>query len=426
MKRTATRLEFRGSDGSTLAARLDRPTGEPRAWALFAHCFTCGKDIFAASRISAALAERGFAVLRFDFTGLGASEGDFANTNFSSNIEDLLAAADHLRTHHEAPSLLIGHSLGGAAVLAAAHRVPEARAVVSIAAPSEPSHVKHLFHSSIEEIEASGEAEVRLAGRPFRIKKQFLEDLEEQTMRSAIRGFGKLGQALLVLHSPKDELVDIDHARRIYEAALHPKSFVSLDDADHLLTRRADAEYAADLLASWASKYLPEAATTEATPSTDEAPAAGTVRVSETGESRFTQSIVSGRHRLPADEPVSIGGDDRGPSPYELLLASLGSCISMTLRMYADRKEWPLERTTVDLRHAKIHARDCEDCETEDGYVDLIDIEVRFDGPLDATQRARLVEIAERCPVHRTLKGEVRTETREVAPVTATEENGRS
>ncbi len=400
------RIEFIGSQGDVLAARLDRPLAAPRAYALFAHCFTCSKDIFAASRIARALAAYGVAVLRFDFTGLGSSQGEFANTNFSSNVEDLVRAADYLRQHERAPAILIGHSLGGAAVLAAASRVPEAVAVATIGAPADPAHVGRLLAAQKAEIESAGEAEVVLGGRTFRIRKQFLDDLAGHKLDAAI---GAMNKALLVLHSPIDETVAIDDAARIFTAAKHPKSFVSLDTADHLLTRPADAEYVAEVLAGWASRYLP-AAEAEA-----EAPAAadqGEVVVSETGEGRFAQAIVAGPHRLAADEPASVGGGDTGPTPYGLLLAALGACTTMTLRMYAERKKLPLEKASVRLRHEKIHARDCENCETQEGRIDRIEREIVLEGPLDGAQRQRLLEIAEKCPVHRTLHSEVQIESR--------------
>ena len=249
----AERPGFPGANGAMLAARLDSPDGAVRAYALFAHCFTCGKDVFAASRIAQALTDHGIAVLRFDFTGLGASEGDFANTNFSSNIADLRAAAAYLRVHHAAPQILIGHSLGGAATLAVAGDIPEARAVVTIAAPSDPSHVMHLFGAQADTIAAEGEAQVRLAGRPFRIRQQFLDDIADQALQPKIAALRK---ALLVMHAPGDTTVDIDNAMRIFQAARHPKSYISLDDADHLLTRREDAVYVANLIAAWSGRYL--------------------------------------------------------------------------------------------------------------------------------------------------------------------------
>ncbi len=406
MAARSEKLNFEGATGEELAARLDLPEGTPRAYALFAHCFTCTKDIFAASRIAGGLADNGIAVLRFDFTGLGHSNGEFANTNFSSNVADLLKAADHLRKAYEAPKLLVGHSLGGAAVLAAAPRVPEALAVATIGAPADPGHVQHLFQDARPEIEAKGEAEVLLAGRQFRIKKQFLEDIESHKLAEAI---GSLRKALLVFHAPRDATVGIDNAGRIFAAAKHPKSFVSLDDADHLLTRKADGIYVANVLSAWATRYLDGEPAGKSMPALCAEP--GTVVVQETGEGRFTQRIAAGKHLLSADEPPSVGGGDTGPTPYDLLLAGLGACTSMTLRLYAAHKKWPLERVTVTLRHDKIHAQDCADCETKEGRLDRIERRVAIDGPLDAAQRQRLLEIADKCPVHRTLESEVVVET---------------
>ncbi|MGD1877620.1 MAG: alpha/beta fold hydrolase [Kiloniellaceae bacterium] len=406
MAAKSEKVSFAGADGAMLAARLDLPQGRPRAYALFAHCFTCNKDIFAAARIADGLAARGIAVLRFDFTGLGASEGDFANTNFSSNIEDLLRAADFLRDSYEAPKLLIGHSLGGAAVLAAAGRIPEAKAVATIAAPADPAHVAAHFTDARPEIEAAGEAEVLLVGRPFRIKKQFLEDIETHRLEAAIGGMKK---ALMVFHAPRDATVGIDNASRIFLAAKHPKSFVSLDDADHLLSRKPDAIYVAEVLAAWAGRYL---GTAEAETALRAQP--GQVVVEETGEGRFTQRIAAGSHALRADEPESVGGLDTGPGPYDLLLAGLGACTSMTMRMYAERKGLALEKTRVTLSHNKIHAEDCATCETKEGKVDRIERTIEMTGQLSAEERRRLLEIADKCPVHRTLHSEVLIETRAV------------
>ncbi|QHO68487.1 bifunctional alpha/beta hydrolase/OsmC family protein [Marisediminicola antarctica] len=400
-------LEFPGSHGALLAARLDLPDGPPRAYALFAHCFTCSKDGLASARISRALTEFGIAVLRFDFTGLGKSGGEFANTNFSSNIEDLEFAAAFLRERYAAPSILIGHSLGGAAVLAVTHRIPEVTAVVTIGAPADPDHLAHLLRESRAEIEESGEAEVVLAGRTFRVRQQFLADIAAQPQAERIRD---LGAALLVMHSPADAIVAVDNARRIYEAARHPKSFVALDGADHLLTSPADAAYAAAILATWAGRYAlgpPAGAAAPAppVPITLPDPAEGLVVVSERGSGAYAQEIMIGRHRLTADEPLPIG-TDTGPSPYDLVLAGLGACTSMTMRLYAARKKWPLEKVTVSLRHSRIHAKDCADCETTTGQVDRIERVIHFEGDLDADQIERLSGIADKCPVHRTLRSE--------------------
>ena len=399
------RFTFPGSQGDSLAARLDVPDGTPRAVALFAHCFSCGKDVLAAGRIARALTQYGIAVLRFDFTGLGSSEGDFANTNFSSNVGDLLAAAHHLRREKQAPAILIGHSLGGTAMLAVAGDIPEARAVATIGAPYEPGHVANQFRDRLAEIEARGEAEVSLGGRPLRIRKQFLDDVREQCQAERV---AQLRKALLVMHAPLDPVVGIDNATEIFVRAKHPKSFISLDRADHLLSQPADADYAATVIAAWASRYVEEEARA---PEDLAIPDAVVVR--ETGQGRFQQAVAIGPHRLTADEPRSVGGDDSGPGPYDLLLAGLGACTSMTMRLYAERKGWPLGRATVVLRHRKIHAADCADCETKEGKIDEITREITLPGPLDEEQRTRLLEIADRCPVHRSLHSEIKVETRE-------------
>jgi putative redox protein len=399
---TREKLTFTGSGGHTLAARLDRPQGPPIAYALFAHCFTCGKDVAAAQRIARALAERGIAVLRFDFTGLGHSDGEFANTNFSSNVADLVAAADALRARHAAPALLIGHSLGGAAVIAAAPQVPEAKAVATIGAPADPEHVGRNFAAKLPEIEQHGEAEVDLGGRAFTIRKQFLADIAGQTLHDTL---ATLRKALLVLHGPRDAIVGIDNATRIFTAAKHPKSFVSLDDADHLLSRKPDALYAAQVLAAWAARYI-DAPRPDPTPDLGPEPMPEGVVVQETGAGRYANRVVAGAHRMLADEPAEMGGTNTGPSPYDWLLGGLGACTSMTIRMYAERKGWPLDRVTVRLTHSKIHAEDCEDCETKSGKIDLIEREVHLVGALDDAQRQRLLEIADKCPVHRTLESE--------------------
>jgi len=369
-----------------LRARLDTPAGAARAYALFAHCFTCSKDSKAATFVSQTLAAQGIATLRFDFSSL----------ELSSNIDDLVAAADWLRANRAAPQILAGHSFGGAAVLVAAARVPEARAIATIGAPFEPAHVSRLLTSSLDEIRSSGEAQVDIGGRPFRVKKKFLDDLARQ---DAAQTIGALHKPLLILHSPLDTSVDVENAAKIFMAAKHPKSFVSLDRADHLLTRREDAHYAATILAAWASRYLD--------PQTEDAEAVPGVRVAEAGENKFAQLVCAGRHRLRADEPVAAGGDDSGPDPYALLLAGLGACTSMTVRMYAQRKNWPLAHVTVDLKHGKVHADDCAECETREGRIDRIERLVTLQGDLDEDQRQRLLEIANQCPVHRTLHSEV-------------------
>jgi putative redox protein len=399
----AERFDFPNAKGEKLAAVLDLPDGTPRATALFAHCFTCGKNVVAASRIADALNALGIAVLRFDFTGIGSSEGEFANTTFSSNIADLVAAADHLRRTRQAPALLIGHSLGGAAVLAAAEAIPEARAVVTIAAPSDPGHVTHLFKDKLETIGEHGEVEVALAGRPFRIRREFLADVAEQKLTERI---ARLRKALLIFHSPTDDMVGIENASHIFTAAKHPKSFVSLAGADHLLTKRGDAAYVANVLAAWAERYLEPAPTAQAG---EHAPRQ--VTVTETGGGKYQQAVTIGPHHLIADEPLAAGGLDSGPAPYDFLLAGLGACTAMTLRMYADLKKLPLERVSVTLSHSKIHAKDCAECETKEGKVDRIERVLTLTGALSDEERARLVEIADKCPVHRTLSSEINIRT---------------
>jgi putative redox protein len=398
------RVKFRGGSGFELAARVELPVGRPRAHALFAHCFTCSKDLKAARRISMALAERGIAVMRFDFTGIGESEGDFVETDFSSNVGDLVAAADFMREHYGPPRILIGHSLGGAAVLSAAARIPDSVAVATIAAPSDTSHLGDRLIRLAPELDRRGEAEVNLGGRRFRVRRELVDDLHENELEPAIAA---LGRALLVMHSPSDEAIGIDNAWRIFEAAGHPKSFVALEGADHLLLRNErDARYAAEVLAAWADRYLDD---DEAAERSEEGQR-GVVEVCG-GASGYLQQIVAGPHRFVADEPTRVGGTDQGPTPYDLLLAGLGACTSMTLRMYADRKGWPLDQVDVRLSHDRVHARDCEDCMSTEGRVDVIERVVRVQGELDASQRARLLEIADRCPVHRTLENEIKIRT---------------
>jgi uncharacterized OsmC-like protein/pimeloyl-ACP methyl ester carboxylesterase len=399
------RFQFTGEGGHQLAAALDLPDGEPAAYALFAHCFTCGKDVLAAKRIATTLAAKGIAGLRFDFTGIGSSEGDFANATFTSNVADLVRAANHLRETRKAPALLIGHSLGGAAILAAASQIAEAKAVVAISAPSDPAHVTGLFKDHIENIRTLGRVEVSLAGRPFAITRQFIDDVAEHDLMARVT---LLRKALLVLHSPTDDTVGIDNATRIFLSAKHPKSFVSLADADHLLSQRRDSTYAADVIAAWAERYIPVASPKAAEP--DQGPRQVVVR--ETRNSKFQQTVSVGPHRLIADEPVAVGGEDTGPGPYDFLLAGLGACTSMTMRLYADHKSLPVERITVTLKHAKIHAQDCAECETREGMLDQIDRVIAIEGALEPEQHKKLMEIADKCPVHRTLTSEIRILTR--------------
>ena len=397
-------LQFTNRYGHKLAAQLDLPIdGKPHAYAIFAHCFTCTKNLKAVDNINRSLTRGGIGVLRFDFTGLGQSEGEFADTNFTTNVSDLVDAASYLAKHYSAPGILIGHSLGGAAVLQAASEIESATAAAVIGAPARPDHVLRHLSEATKEIEAQGEAEVRLAGRPFRIKKQFLDDLKADPMAGVIKS---LKRALLILHSPVDNVVGIENAAEIFQAARHPKSFVSLDTADHLLTEPADSRYAGAMIAAWARRYIAALEADKDRAHPDESPVS--VRI---GKSGYTTEIIANGHSLIADEPESAGGTNMGPTPYDYLVAGLGACKAITVRMYADRKKWPLDAIRIGLTHAKIHADDCRECETQKGHLDEIRGQITLEGNLDDEQQRRLMEIADKCPVHRTLKGEVRIKT---------------
>jgi len=396
---TIQRVDFEGSKGARLSARLDLPTGNIYAYAIFAHCFTCSKDLHATKRVSSELARNGIAVLRFDFTGLGNSQGDFASTNFSSNREDLLIAAEHLRKHFEAPSLIIGHSLGGAAVLSIAGDIPEIKAVATIAAPSQAEHVVHNFGVKLDEIKQSGEAMVSLGGRDFSIRKQFLDDLADNDVLEKV---ANLKKPLLVLHSPTDETVGIENATQIFVTAKHPKSFVSLDSTDHLVSNSKDADFVASVIASWAMRYVDKKIVDEAVEHE------GDVVVSETGLGKFQNTVIAGNHILIGDEPDAVGGLDSGPSPYDYLAAALGTCTSMTLRMYADFKKLDVGRISVNVSHEKIHAKDCAECteheRSEGGKIDIFQRKITVEGLEDAPLAEKLLEIADKCPVHKTLE----------------------
>ncbi|HSN52292.1 MAG TPA: alpha/beta fold hydrolase [Woeseiaceae bacterium] len=395
------KVTFYNAEGHALSGLLALPESAPRAWALFAHCFTCSKNLKAATNIARALTDSGIAVLRFDFTGLGQSEGDFAETNFSSNVSDLLAAVRFLEENYRAPEILLGHSLGGTAILQAAGDVPSAVAVATIGSPSDPGHVRRLLAGAEGALRERGVAEVSLGGRPFTMKRQFLDDLERHELPVAVKSLRK---ALLVMHAPLDDIVGIDNAAALFGNALHPKSFVSLDNADHLLTREADSLYAGRVLAAWAERYLESVGPAADSPPPDTGSFDTAARTRIGG---FRTDIVAGGHALVADEPVSAGGTAAGPSPYDLLSAALASCTSMTLKMYAAHKNIDLESATVRVRHGKIHAKDCEDCESAEGRIDRFERQIVLAGDLTGEQRARLLEIADRCPVHRTLHGEV-------------------
>ena len=391
------RIEFTNAEGILLSARLELPVDErPSAYTIFAHCFTCSKDLQAVVNISRSLTQKGMAVLRFDFTGLGESQGEFSDTNFSSNISDLLSAYEHLAKKYKSPQLVIGHSLGGAAVLAAAEHMPEIKAVVTIGAPSTPDHVTHLLNKNLAEIEAEGEADVKIGGRPFKIKKQFLRDINQTTQSKKI---ATLNRALLVLHSPQDAIVGIENAREIYEQAHHPKSYISLDGADHLLSKKSDSVYAGNLISSWAARYVSLEKTQ--TLETEQ-------QVSDrTGEKEYVPEVKTENHYLLADEPLSLGGTDLGPTPYDLLVAALGTCTSITLRMYANHKKLNLKEVRVHLQHSKEHKEDCENADSNESKIDHINREIELIGNLTQEEKDRLLEIADKCPVHRTLHSEV-------------------
>ena len=403
MGQKSFKFEFQNLQGETLSGKLELPTSKhPKAYALFAHCFTCSKNIGAATRISRSLTQAGVAVLRFDFTGIGNSEGDFENTDFSSNIDDLISAARALEKKYYGPSILIGHSLGGAAVLKAGRQISSVNAIVTLGAPSDPKHVSKLFSEKLDTINNDGEAEVNLAGRKFTISKKFLEDIKEANLLESVKNLKK---ALLIIHSPIDETVSIDHAAQIYQSAMHPKSFISLDGADHLLSNKEDSEFVAQMIGAWSRRYLTQAS--EETPSVND----GEILVQSRKGEKFTQDIFNRNHALVADEPTSIKGSDLGMNPYELLLSALGACTSMTIKMYADLKKIPLDDVQVKLFHEKIHSDDCQDCqdcqETNSKKIDKIQKEIVVTGDLSEDEKKKLHEIAEKCPVNKTLKSEI-------------------
>ncbi|MGV8075301.1 MAG: alpha/beta fold hydrolase [Syntrophobacteraceae bacterium] len=395
------KLFFENAQGVKLTGLMDMPLDEkPVAYAIFAHCFTCTKNFNTAVNISRALSAEGIAVLRFDFTGLGESEGDFSETNLSSNVSDLVAAADFLGANFQAPKLLIGHSLGGAAVLLAASHIPSAVGITTIGAPFNLARITRALNRSKEEMETKGAVEITIEGKKILIKKQFVDDLDNTDMEDAVRN---LRRALLVLHSPRDAVVPLENAAQIFQAARHPKSFISLDRADHLLSDRNDSMYVGLLMAAWAGKYL--GVPFEKTPPRELEDNRIVVR---TGKKGYQTEIIANGHRLIADEPIAVGGANTGPTPYDYLVTALGSCTAMTLRMYADQKGWPLDEVVVRLKHGKIHAQDCEQCESKMGKIDFIEREIDLGGgPFTAEQRKRLLEIADRCPVHRTLHSEI-------------------
>lgn len=396
------RVEFPNEKGQKLSAYLDTPADErPRFYAVYAHCFTCSKNVLASKYISKTLARQGIAVLRFDFTGLGESEGDFSDTNFNTMLADIRSAANFLKENYAAPKLLVGHSLGGTAAIYAAPSIESVEMVSTVGSPSCPRHVVHMFSDKLEQIEMRGEATVSLSGREFKIKRHFIDALSVQNEYEAIHNLHK---PILIFHSPIDNQVSIENAARIYSHALHPKNFISLDDANHLVTDKDDARYIGQMISSWSKRYIKKAAEPELRTQHSVA-----VR---TGADSFTTAVVAGEHHLLADEPIDVGGSDLGPTPYELLLASLGSCTSITLQMYAKRKGWALEKAIVHLNHSRKHITDATECENPEAKADVFERTIEFVGDLDADQRQRLLAIAEKCPVHKTLHNTIRVNTR--------------
>ncbi|MEM9361791.1 MAG: bifunctional alpha/beta hydrolase/OsmC family protein [Bacteroidota bacterium] len=399
------KVSFSNKEGQHLVGRLELPADQhPHNFAIFAHCFTCTKNLLAVKNISKALTSNGFAVLRFDFTGLGESEGDFADTNFSGNVDDLVAAADFLTENYTAPTLLIGHSLGGAAVIFAASDIESIKAVATVGAPSNPVHVKHLFKSGLQEIVATGEAVVNLSGRDFKIKKQFVDDLETKSLPDTAKALRK---PILIMHSPQDDTVGIKNAEEIYRAAHHPKSFVSLDGADHLLFKKEDSLYVGEVISGWAKRYLPAKERVDSSLRTKHQ-----VMASLGATDGFTTQMKVGNHYMLADEPESFGGNDFGPSPYEYVSAGLSACTVMTVQMYTKRKGWPLENIEVHTSYSKSHAEDCENCEMDSAKIDTFHREITLTGDLDEKQIARILQIADKCPVHKTLHSETQIITK--------------
>ncbi len=409
MTTTASTCRFDNGRGLELSARLERPTGTVRATAVFAHCFTCSKDLRAARQVATTLADRGIAVLSFDFAGLGASDGSFDESSFSCDVADLEAAADYLGETLAPPSLLVGHSLGGAAVLVAATRIDSVRAVATIGAPADVGHVTDLFADDVATIESRGEADVVLAGRHFTIGRQFIEDLRSTDLLAAV---GSLRIAKLFLHAPLDNTVGIDNAHRLYTAARHPRSFVGLDGADHLMTDPADARYAADIIATWAQRHLPDLPDL-----VDDSPLERSDGdYGDNGARAVTtvplQADVDSRgFHVRVDEPAAAGGAETGPTPYDYLAAGLASCTTMTIEMYARRKGWPLTSAHAEVTFDRVHADDCAACEHEGGRIELFTRTIRVEGDLDDAQRDQILSIANRCPVHRTLEGTIEVHT---------------
>jgi len=396
------KINFTNAEGQQLVGRLELPINQhPHNFAIFAHCFTCNKNLSAVKNITRELTSNGFGVLRFDFTGLGESEGNFENTNFSGNVDDLISASNYLKENHTAPTLLIGHSLGGAAVIFAASKIDSVKAIATIGAPSNPKHVKHLIQNSVEEIKATGKANVSIGGRPFTIKKQFLEDIETKSLPDVAKNLRK---ALLVLHSPQDTTVGIENAEEIYVAARHPKSFVTLDGADHLLMKKEDSIYVGSVIATWAKRYI-------SIPKIDTISTTHQAVASLDAEDGFTTQMTVGSHTMMADEPVSYGGNDFGPSPYEFVSAGLSACTAMTVQMYVKRKGWDLQNIEVHTSHTKVAKQIVENGEQKEIKVDTFNREIKLQGNLDDKQIQRMLQIADKCPVHKTLHSAIEVVT---------------
>ncbi len=395
------RVSFKNKNGQNLSGRLYLPLDNPpRFFALFAHCFTCSKNFKAVSNISDTLSQYGVALLSFDFTGLGNSEGDFEDSGFSSNISDLVAASEYLEKKYQAPKLLIGHSLGGAAVIFAAEKLDAVKAVVTLGAPSEPKHVKHLFEEGIEEIKREGRAKVNIGGRPFYISREFVEDLEAKNLSEVL---ADLRKAVLIMHAPQDQVVDISNAATLYQHAHHPKSFISLDKADHLLTAEVESRYAGEIISTWVKKYLPAEISENDTEGHQ-------VKVRLFGKG-YTSEILTPYHHLLADEPKSVGGENLGPTPYDLLMAALGTCTVMTLKMYAERKGWNSDEIVVFMNHDKVHKHDSQDFDKPGAKVSRFTRIIQISGETTDEMKTKLLEIADKCPVHRTLHEDIIVET---------------
>ena len=394
------KLKIKNRKGNVLHAHLELPANQkPNYYAIFAHCFTCSSSLSAVRHVSKALTKEGFAVVRFDFTGLGRSEGQFADSHFSANVEDLLDVHAYMSANYQAPSLLIGHSLGGAAVLVAASKIKDIKAVATIGAPADVSHVKHLFSHGIDEVAQKGEAEINIGGRPFKINSEFIDAFDKTDLPEIVKSLRK---PLLILHSPIDTIVGINNAEKLYVNAHHPKSFVTLDNADHLLSRDKDSIYVGRVIGTWAARYFPT--TDNEMFSTEGEQLVGHLNIEE---DNFTTSIQTKKHSMIADEPASVGGNDFGPSPYEYLNAALAACTVMTLKMYAERKKWDLKEVFVYISHSRVHSKDLDISVEKPKYLDHISKKLKFVGNLDTDQKERLKEIASRCPVHKTIASQV-------------------